>query len=155
MVPAQQKTHLAEPGASHVFADLGVVKPSGSRGGCLFGARCFQLGFLDVAFDLQAALGQFPVACLHQERVQTAAMFNGLQSMGRDTQAKAASERIADECHVAQVRTELAFRFVFGVAAQLPGERELARQLALPGHGFDLLAQRRLNPEARAGVVVQ
>ncbi|CFX06008.1 protein of unknown function [Candidatus Filomicrobium marinum] len=66
-------------------------------------------------------------------------MLHGLKRMCADLKAEAAAQNVADEGDPAQVRAELALRLIFGVAAELPRKRKLARQLALPGHLKKLL----------------
>ena len=58
------------------------------------------LGLLDVALDLQAALGEVLVALLHQEGIEPAAVLDRLQCMCADAQLEFALQRVADQRHV-------------------------------------------------------
>src|ERR1700674_4870617 len=94
----------------------------------------FALRLLDVALELLAALGQLLVLGLHQEGVEAAAAFHGLERVRTDAQAHLALQRIGYQGYIAQVGPERALALVLGMAAQLSGHGQLAHQLASPGH---------------------
>src|SRR6185312_1153205 len=95
------------------------------------GALCF----LNFALDLEAGRRKVGVVGFQQEGIEAAPMFDRLQGPRRDAQTKLpATERVADQRDVAEVRAEFALRLVLRVAPELAGQRQGAGELAAPGH---------------------
>src|SRR6185503_5311566 len=86
------------------------------------------------ALEAQAAVGEFGVLRLFQERVQPARAFHRLESVRADAQAHLALKRIADQRHVHEIGPKRTLGLVLSMAAQLARHGALASQLTTPGH---------------------
>src|SRR3954471_14831320 len=85
---------------------------------------------LDLALDLKSARRQVVVLGLFQEGIETAAVVDRLERIGRDTQLHRAAKRIGNRADVAEVRQEPALRFTVRVAHLVAGLRALTGQFA-------------------------
>ena len=91
-------------------------------------------GGLDLALQLACLVGKLGIAGLHQERIQTAMLFDGSHRAGRKAKADAAAKGLAMHSGMLQVGQETATRLIVGVADIIAGHNGLAGDLAAFGH---------------------
>src|SRR5271170_1609679 len=89
----------------------------------------------DLTLEFERAGGQFFVAGLEQERVEAAAMVDGLQRIRGNAQTHRAAERVGHEGNVEQVWQKPPLGLAVRMAHLMPNLTCFAGQLATPRHG--------------------
>jgi hypothetical protein len=95
---------------------------------------CRRRLLLDLALQFERPGRQFGRLGLDQKRVETAAVIDGFDGVGRNPQPDVPPQRVGNEGDVAQVRQEPALGLDIGVAHLVAHQRALGRQFTAPRH---------------------